>query len=443
MYSDGVIEKIISCYDSHTHFWATGQVAEGLKLNHLRSVDEIKTIEIKRNHYRSNWIVGFGWNHNNWPESKLPNKKILDESFVGTPVFLTRVDGHASWINSQAISELKKLGYDFDSDPDGGIIERDAAGEPTGILFDQAHIKALMLLPDYSSVQHQSFFKTAQTIFNQAGFTHIRDLSMNLSFWQILKQMEDNKNLTVCLEAFVIVESLNDFDRVLKEIEHIKKESSQQLRLQGVKIFIDGSLGSKTAFLSQNYLQNNNNGILIWSFENIKELIRRSWLAGQQVAIHAIGDQAVHIAVGAAREISAEGILGRLHLEHVQILRPETVLLMKPLHVVCHMQPCHWLSDSKWLKQVIASDLVKNLFQWELLRKNKIPLYFGSDSPIEAPSLFNNKTALIESAERGVPKLNADWKLFHTHPDIKWMNCYTEIENNKIKQVYFNNNALL
>ena len=382
MYSDVVIEKIINCYDSHTHFWATGQVSEGLKLNHLKSADEIRAVEIKKNHYRSNWIVGFGWNHNNWVTPQLPNKKILDEIFAETPVFFTRVDGHASWINSQAILELKKLGYDFGSNPNGGIIERDAAGEPTGILFDQAHVKALMLLPDYSSTQHQSFFKTAQTIFNHAGFTHIRDLSMNLSFWQLLKQMEDNKNLSLCVDAFVTVESLNDLDRVLNDIEHIKKESSQQLRLQGLKIFIDGSLGSKTAFLSQNYLQSNSNGILIWPVQDIKELIKKSWLAGQQVAIHTIGDQAAHIAVSAAREVSAEGILGRLHLEHVQILRAETILLMKPLHVVCHMQPCHWLSDSVWLKQAIAQDLVKNLFQWELLRKNKIPLYFGSDSPI-------------------------------------------------------------
>ena len=438
-----MIEKIINCYDSHTHFWATGQVAEGLKLNHLKCADEINKLEIKKNHYRASWLVGFGWDQNSWPDKKFPHKILLDQNFAQTPVFFSRVDGHASWINSKAILELKKLGYDFNTDPKGGLIERDAAGDPTGLLFDQAHINALILLPDFSNLQHQSFFKTSQNIFNLAGFTHVRDLSMNLSFWQLLKQMEDNNSLSVCLDAFVTVESLSALDQVLSEIKLIKKEVSQQMRLHGVKIFIDGSLGSKTAFLSQNYLQSKSNGILIWSHQEIKELIKRSWLAGQEVAIHTIGDQAAHLAVSAAREVSAEGILGRLHLEHVQILRHETIAMMKPLHIICYMQPCHWLSDKSWLKQVLTKDLIENLFQWELLRKNKIPFYFGSDSPIEPTSLFNNRQALAESIKWGVPQLNADWKNFHSHPDSKWMNCYTEIENEKVKQVYFNNSALL
>lgn len=436
-------EKIINCYDSHTHFWATGQVAEGLKLNHLKNENEIRTLEIKKNHYRADWIVGFGWNQNNWPDKKFPDKKILDEVFAHTPVFFSRVDGHASWINSQAILALKKLGYNFNADPDGGLIERDSFGNPTGLLFDQAHINALMLLPDFSAIQNQSFFKTAQTIFNQAGFTHIRDLSMNLNFWKILKKMEEDKILTVCIDAFVTVESLSDLNRVLAEIENIKKMSAGQIRLHGVKIFIDGSLGSKTAFLSQNYLLSGSHGILIWPFENIKELIKRSWLAGLQISIHTIGDQAAHTAVCAAREISAEGIVGRLHLEHVQILNHETILMMKPLHIVCHMQPCHWLSDHTWLKQTINDELVHNLFQWEMLRKNKIPTFFGSDSPIEEPSIFNNKKALIESANWGVPRLMADWKGYHSHPDSNWMKSFTEIENDKIVQVYFNDIALL
>ncbi len=441
-----MIEKIINCYDSHTHFWATGQVAEGLKLNHLKSADEIKNIEIKKNHYRSEWIVGFGWDQHTWQQfqkSEFPNKKILDETFGNTPVFFSRVDGHASWINSAAIAELKKAGYNFAQDPKGGLIQRNSSGEPTGILFNQAHINALTQLPDFSGAQHQSFFNTSQSIFNRAGFTHVRDLSMNLFFWQQLKQMEDNKSLTLALDSFITVEKLNDLDLVLNEIAIIKKEKSQQIRLHGVKIFIDGSLGSKTAYLSQNYLNSDSNGILIWSFTEIKELIKRSWLAGQQVAIHTIGDQAVHTAVMAAREVSAEGISGRLHLEHVQILKHETILMMKPLHVVCYLQPCHWLSDKSWLREVIPPELVNNLFQWELLRKNKIPFYFGSDSPIENPSLVNNRLAINESAKWGIPELNADWKFYHSHPDTQWMNGITEIENDKIKQVFFNGHALL
>lgn len=422
-------------------------MAEGLKLHQLKSQEDVRSLSIQKNHYRAHWIVGFGWNQNTWPGATFPDKKILDQVFGTTPVFFSRVDGHASWLNTAALLELKNKGYNFNTDPKGGVIQRDTQGEPTGILFDQAHINALLMLPDFSTEQNKSFLETSQKIFNHAGFTHIRDMSMNLNLWQLLKKMEDEKKLNLCLEAFVTIESLNDLDRGLQEIEHIKKEVSEQMRLQGVKIFIDGSLGSKTAYLSQAYLLNQRlteaKGLLIWSQDEIKELLRRAWSAGQQVAIHTIGDEAVHTAVSAAREVSAEGLLGRLHLEHVQILRPDTIVMMKPLHVICHLQPCHWLSDRAWLKELLPAESVKNLFQWELLRKNKIPFYFGSDSPIESPSLFDNEKALIESVKWGISKLNTDWKVYQSHPDSKWFNSLTEIEDGKVKQVYFNKRALL
>ncbi|MEQ1722920.1 MAG: amidohydrolase family protein [Pseudobdellovibrio sp.] len=425
-----MLEKIINAYDSHTHFWATGQVTEGLKLFNLKSATDVRHLQINKSHFRNNWLVGFGWNNNNWVGGEFPDLKTLDEVFPDTPVFFSRVDGHTSWINSCAVTEFKTMGYKFEA-------------EPSGILTEQAHIKALLMLPDFNLDQHKIFFNRSQKIFNQAGFTHVRDMSMNLNSWQMLSDMENKKNLTVCIETFVTAENLNDLERVLTEIKVIRGLPAKQLRILGVKIFIDGSLGSKTASLSQNYLNSESCGQLNWTFNEIKELIKKAWLAKEDVAIHCIGDEAVHTAVLAAREVAAGGVLGRLHLEHVQVLRPETLLAMKPLHITCHMQPCHWLSDNSWLKQTLPESLIKNLFQWELLRKNKIPFYFGSDSPIEAPSLFNTKKALEQSVEWGVPKLNADWKLYHSHPDTEWMPSHTEITDNEVKQVYFNNEPLL
>lgn len=437
------LQKIINCYDSHTHFWATGQVAEGLTLQHLKKAEDVYALSLKPFHQRQNWIVGFGWNHLNWLGQALPDKSILDRLSPHQPVFFSRVDGHASWVNSKALDELKSRGYDFSKDPVGGRIERDAAGNPTGVLFDQAHIQALLMLPDFSPELHRHFFSTSQKIFNQAGFTHVRDLSMNSFFWNILREMEDQKKLTVCVESFVTVEQLSQLEEVLKDIQRMQADSSRQLRVQGVKIFIDGSLGSRTAYLSQNYVGTNQHGVLIWSYDEIKALIETAWRAGQQVAIHTIGDQASALAVQAAREVSAQGILGRLHLEHVQVLSHETLQMMKPLHVTCYMQPCHWLSDSPWLKSVLPETLVKNLFQWEQLRKNKIPFFFGSDSPIERPSLFDNHKALVQSAAWGVPALQSNWILHHQHPDQKWCSSVTEIDHDSVKQVYFNGQALL
>lgn len=434
--------ELSNAYDSHTHFWATGQVAEGLQLQHLKSAEDVQSLQIKPQHQRGSWITGFGWNQNNWTPSQFPNKTTLDKFFKNQPVFFSRVDGHASWINSAAIAELKKNGYDFDRNPQGGVIQRDESGAPTGLLFDQAHINALLMLPDFNDQQNLQFFETSQKIFNRAGFTHVRDMSMNSYFWNLLRKMEDQKQLSVALDAQVTVEHLDQLETTLLEIKKMQNEKSEQLRLSGVKIFIDGSLGSKTAYLSEDYLDADHKGLLIWSPKDIKFLIERSWRAGQQVSIHTIGDAAVETAVRAAREVSAAGVLGRLNLEHVQVMSPQTVQLMKPLHVTCHFQPCHWLSDSPWIKEALPANLVKNLFQWQLLKKNKIPFYFGSDSPIERTSLADNLKALQESAEWGVPELPGSWQEHHQYPDLNWCPSKTVIESFEIKQVYFRGNAL-
>lgn len=434
--------KIQNAFDSHCHFLATGQVASGLSLKNLKSAEDVKNLKIQKNYFQNNWLVGFGWDQNSWTPSRFPNSTILDSYFPNYPVFFSRADGHASWVNTAGINELKKKGYDFFKDLIGGKIERDLCGQPTGILFDQAHIAALALLPSFNEIQIRQFLQQAQFLFNRGGFTHARDLSMTLNNWHHLLAMADKKELTMCLEGFVTVESLTDLPRVFEEIKFMKENPNPFLRIQGVKLFLDGSLGSKTAFISLDYLDQKSSGQLCWDLKNVKEVLKLTWQKGFDFAAHAIGDEAVHQAVQIARSVSSEGTLGRLHLEHVQIIRPATIPLMKSLHVTCHMQPCHWLSDHAWLKNIVASDLVKNSFSWESLRKNKIALQFGSDSPIEPTSLLNNYQALMQSATSGWPALNADWTSFHSHPDKKWTNSFTELTDEKIIQVHFNGEPL-
>ncbi|MFZ3230815.1 MAG: amidohydrolase family protein [Pseudobdellovibrio sp.] len=435
--------KIQNAFDSHCHFLGTGQIAAGLSLRNLKSADEVKNLKIEAHHYQQQWLVGFGWDQNKWTDSSFPIASQLDAYFPNTPVFFSRNDGHCSWINSAAITELKKMGYDFSKDPAGGKIQRDSKGNPTGVLFDQAHIQALIKLPYFSSDQQIQFIKIAQKIFNQGGFTHVRDLSMTTDLWKLLITMAKKKELTVCIEGFVTIENLNDLQRVLKDISWMRENSNSLLRIQGVKIFLDGSLGSKTAYISQNYLNTSENGILCWDLSKVKQVIVETWKNGLDLAVHTIGDEAVHQMVALARAVSAQGQLGRLHLEHVQIIRQETIQMMKPLHVTCHMQPCHWLSDHSWLSEVITADVLKNTFQWEALRKNKINIQFGSDSPIETPSLVRTLQALNESSKKGWPALVDDWKKYHSYPDKNWTSSFTEFTDEKIHQVYFQGEPLL
>ncbi|MBC7457062.1 MAG: amidohydrolase family protein [Bdellovibrionaceae bacterium] len=434
--------EIKNCYDSHTHFVATGQTSLGLSLQDLKSPSDIKNKIIKPEYYQGHWINGFGWDQYLWSDSALPTKEILDYIFPDTPVFLSRVDGHASWINSAAITELKKNNYDFSKDPVGGRIERDALGNPTGVLFDQAHIQALLKIPFFSDEQTISHIKESFRLFNQAGFTHIRDLSMNFHTAQILNSLQQKNEQTACIDAFITIENIDDLQRGLADFEKCKMLPNPFLRVHGLKFFVDGSLGSETAFISQPYVGTTNRGMMAWSFEDIRTAIHFCWSRKIEVAFHVIGDSSVEMVVKAAREVSASGVLGKLHLEHVQLLRPDVIHMMKPLHVHCHMQPCHWLSDKKWLKDKIG-DLTKYLFQWELLRKNKIPVSFGSDSPIEPTSLIRNLAALKDTELHGIPKLNADFNSFHAHPDGAWTSSKTIFDSEKIHEVHFNGQRIV
>lgn len=417
--------KIQNAFDSHCHFLATGQVAAGLSLKNLNSPQDVKQLKIQPHHFQGKWLVGFGWDQNQWEQSQFPNQTILDDVFPNTPVIFSRADGHASWLNSAAAAELN-LKADFN-----------------GVLFDNQHIEALMTLPPFTTAQNKNFAEISQKLFNKGGFTHVRDLSMTWPTWLMLSQMSEKKELTICIESFVTVENANDLSRVLAEIEQMQQAPNPQLRIQGVKLFLDGSLGSKTAYISKKYLESDSNGQLSWDLNDVKQVMKQTWQQGLEFAVHTIGDEAVHQVVKMAREISAEGILGRLHLEHVQIIRSETIQLMKPLHVTCHMQPCHWLSDHSWLKKVLPTELLRKSFSWEALRKNKIPLQFGSDSPIEAASLVDNKKALVESTKAGWPALNDNWIKYHQHPDASWTKSWTELSDEKIQQVYFKGEPLL
>jgi len=443
-----MLETIQNCFDSHVHLLATGQVASELKLDHIKNINDLKNINVQPHQLRGDWLVGFGWNDNYWngaAEGIQLHKSTLDQIFPDYPVFFSRIDGHTSWINTKAQQRLESMGYDFNEPIVGGEVCYDEYGSFTGILKDQAHIKALLMLPAYSDLQIEKFILDAGCIFNRGGFTHVRDLSMTFKQWAMQKKLAESGLLKLYTEGFITIENILDFERGFSEYQKCLNLPCEYLKIKGLKIFVDGSLGSETAYLSQNYLGKNHQGILCWSDIEIKSIIEKCWKNKIEIAIHTIGDRAVHTVATIAREISASGLIGKIHLEHCQILRPETLQLLKPLHVYIHMQPSHWLSDHSWLKSKIG-DLDQYLFQWELIRKNKIHLSFGSDSPIEPSQLLRNKIALEQSCKLAIPKLEEDWTKFHSYPKSpmgkNWGNCETCFDENGIVKITFNGECI-
>lgn len=418
MFLDLINTKIHNLYDSHVHFLAMGSRQLSLDLNNVQSEIELQNLLSKARPNRGDWVYGYGWDDNKWETKKIINKNILDQFFSQTPVMLSRIDGHSSWVNTTALSYLN------------------ISHSHSGNLIENEHWEALVKLPNYSEVQvHQSVLNAVKLL-HEAGFTYVRDMGCSEELWSSLYKLSEQNDLNIAYEGNWICDNIDSFDGILNSALNAKKNQSTYIKSLGLKFFYDGTLGSETAYLSRGYVgENKNHGNKLWNEENLKFVITKCWESDLEVSVHAIGDQAVHEVVSLAREVSAKGYLGKLNLEHVQMAKPESINAMKSLHVRCNMQPCHWLSDNAWLKQK-TGDLFKYCFPWEALRLAKVPVNFGSDAPVESASILNNIKALVESSENGIKRWQGDISSFcHPNPWIK--DCYTEFKNKEVVSVTF------
>lgn len=423
-------------YDSHVHWLMTGESVSGLNLSTLRGFDDLQKIQWLSSYDRGEWVYGFGWNENHFDDNFFPHRSWLDKIFPDRPVFFVRTDGHSSWVNTKALSLLGYL--ERSDDPLSKYIEIDKEGLPTGVLRETAHMKVYSLLGDKTKEQLKTELLAGMECFIKNGFTHIRDMTTQPNQWLAELDLFHSNKINFHVEHNFVCENFEGLDSTLEILKNCKKEETPYLKIRGAKIFYDGSLGSRTAALSQKYADQSieNQGMLLWSEKQLAEALKIFWKNQFEVSVHVIGDAAAHSAVNVARKVSAEGFVGILNLEHVQLLRPETITLMKPLHLRCHMQPCHWLSDRTWLRDRLGP-LFQYAFPWESLSKAGVNLQFGSDSPIEPASYFKNQEALEKSSKEGIRKLSKDSMPFFLYKEMDAIAGSTRIEDQLIKEVRF------
>ena len=438
---------IENCCDSHVHWQATGQQATRLLLHELESPEGIASVEVKGSHFQGEWLVGFGWDNNKWPGSEYPHRQILDQLFPEHPVSLSRADGHAVWVNSLA---LQRIGVLDDAgqvanipEMNGGKVVVDDSGQPTGVLIDLAKSLVDQIIPEPDAHQVRSSLLKGVQKFNRAGFTHIRDMSCSEVQFNETCHLHEAGLLTLAVEQFFSADDPKDFDKALRLAKQARAERIPLVRAQGLKIYYDGALGSEGALISAKYASGSGSGLELLTKEELQGFLRRSWECGFDVAIHTIGDEAAHRVMHAAVELWNQGHDGHLHLEHAQMLRPETIEKMVGRKVFCHLQPCHWLSDRRWLNEKLG-DLSQYVFPWRALQESEVTFDFGSDSPIEEPSLRNNLLALEESAVQGIPPLLGKSVLYHSHPDKSWVpNTYSHFQDGIPSEVVFKGTHLI
>jgi len=419
---------IVNAFDSHVHWQATGASAQRLCLKNIKNLESLKNLKPEISHYLDSWLIGYGWDDNSFDSQSILNRQTLDQIFPNHPVVFSRVDGHAYWVNTATLKycdlfyleiELKKKQNLY-----GGRIEIGNDGWPSGILVDRAMNFVRQKMPAPTHAQMVERLKLGQNIFHKAGFTHIRDLTCDEIQWEAIRTVVDNQELQLAVEEWVGCYDPALFDARLEWATHLKNEKcSSLIRIQGVKVFFDGALGSESALVSCGYRNTNNHGLQLIEVSLFAEMMKKSLSQGLDLAVHIIGDEAAHKVAETAEKIwpkkNSALKLPTLHLEHAEILRPETIAILKKLNVFIHMQPCHWFSDRRWLKDKIGP-LMPYIFPWEKLELVKIPFAFGSDAPIEPSSLQLNLDAVYDLEEKVGIKAVKNPEKYHSHKDIFW-----------------------
>ncbi len=438
---------LTNCYDSHVHWQATGTY-------HRR---------LPQYTHQGEWITGFGWDQPTvneissrevgaTPPGKTPHE-ILDREFGDHPVFFVRIDGHAAWVNQAGLARAG-LWQKNPVAPLGGEIQLKSDGYPTGILLDQAMQIVQRLLPPRTESQIRDDLLLAQEIFHKSGFTHIRDLSGDEVQWQVINGLLRENKIKLAVEQFFEAEDPNLFDRQLDLAIRLQRDyvgfadsRTQLVRPRGVKIYLDGALGSEGALLSCDYCSGRPGarGLQMLKESTLRDFISRAWSARLPIAVHAIGDAANHLLAQTAFAIESSGLKGELNIEHAELLRYDTILLLSKLsNVKCYMQPCQWLTDKKWLETKIGP-LVQRVFRWRELEEHNIPIWFGSDTPIEEPSFIANLAAIEDGARNGdIPRPKRNVSFYQMHPDSGWVrNTSTVFTNGHVSAVHFCGNEIL
>ena len=348
------------------------------------------------------WIQGGQWNKNVWPGQHFPTKVSLDIAAPEHPVALASKDGHLLWVNSLA---LQRAGITAEtSDPSNGAILRDSTGEPTGILQEEGATSLVYDVIDKRDptlTRHlvQGKLKELQ----QSGLTTIHDMegSDTLALFQ---QLREEGALGMRVHMILPRKMLPE----LRELGLRTGFGDDMLRLGGIKIFADGTLGSQTAAMLDSFEDNpGNHGILVLPEQEMNETVRAAAELGMSIAIHAIGDRAAHVALNsfelAQRHLdetqAAKAPRLRYRLEHVQLITPEDLERMRRLGVVASVQPYHAVADRD-IAERYWGKRHRRAYAYRTMQQMGIPLALGSDAPVET---FDPLHILFAATTRNEP----------------------------------------
>jgi predicted amidohydrolase YtcJ len=367
--------------DAHVHFLETGAQLSSVDLRSAKSPEEFaqRIKEFAAKLPKGRWVLGGQWDHENWKPNNLPTAAMIDAVTPDNPVFVNRLDGHMALANSLAI---KMAGVDKNTpEVSGGLIVRDAAGNPTGVFKDAAMGYIEKVIPDASFEQKLEFAQAVTDYAASMGVTSVQDMSAGTDvgvYQELLRQGKLKTRVYAC-------SPLGDYKRWQNTGVHYAFGSAM-LRVGCLKGFADGSLGSTTAWFFEPYLDAPNTSGLPRAevTTTMKQNIVDADKAGLQVNIHAIGDRAnATILDFFENAVNTNGARDRrFRIEHAQHLRQDDISRFGKLGVVASMQPMHIIDDGRWAWKRLDEKRLKGTYAFRSLLDSGAVLAFGSDSPV-------------------------------------------------------------
>ena len=381
--------------DAHLHLASAAYVQLHVNAEGAKSLAEFQQrIRARLQDYQpGEWIVVDGWDHTLWTVKKFPTRQDLDAVSTKNPIIASRIDGHVAVVNSLA---LQMAGLTAKTpDPPGGRIERDPkTSEPTGMLDEDAAMNLVSkLVPDYSEAQRSAAFEKLFNYIPQFGVTSVQDNSV------IVAKDSDNfgwENFLVYRELqragklnLRITEWL-PFEVDLARLQQMRRDGGTTdpwLKTGSLKEVLDGSLGARTAAMLAPYSDDPNaTGIMRIPSDKLKAFAIERDRDGFQLAFHAIGDRANHIALDTyAAVIAANGQRDRRdRVEHAQIVAPDDFAQFARMNIIASMQPAHLLTDQRWATDRIGPRRILGAYAWRSMERAGVHLAFGTDFPVEA-----------------------------------------------------------
>jgi len=374
--------------DGHGHVMGTGFAKMTLDLSMAKTLDEAlsRIAAWAAAHPDAPWILGSGWNQVQWGLDRMPTAAELDGATGGKPAWLTRVDGHAGWANSAAIAAAGITATT--ANPPGGEILRTAgAKQPSGVFVDGAMALVEAKMPRPRPEDRDTALGEAQLALLAQGVTTIADMGTSIEDWQSMRRAADAGRLRIRIVTYA--DGIDNM-MLIGGPRPTPWLYDDHLKMNGVKLYLDGALGSRGAWLKQPYADApGTRGLPRMNETQLSNLMSRAAMDNFQVAVHAIGDQANAAVLDSIEELSAtyKGDR-RWRIEHAQIVDPADLPRFGKFGTIASMQPQHEASDRTMAEARLGPGRLAGAYAWKSIAATGAKLAFGSDTPVEPAQPF-------------------------------------------------------